>query len=183
MVRITISDFYTANLPEIAQKLDEDYYDLIESYCGDIEAAIANFDDTEEHASSTLYISLCLKLVEKIKHHIHLRKLTTLPYIHQLYEKLTAHHDCSACEDGCQINHHLKAGGIKEMHRQVKEILTRLQMVAKPLYAAYTPVNTFSQLKDDMVSLDTKLTELFYLEEAVLLPRILEAQRKIHVRS
>jgi hypothetical protein len=177
-----MSDFFSADLHEIVQKLEELYYDQIEVYCGNVERTVASIE-VEEHAASTLYVSLCIKLVEKINHHIRLRKMITIPYVQQLHEKVLTGHDCSTCEDGCQINHKLKAGTVKETHVQIKEMLNRLQLLSKPLYTDYATPDSYRQLRNDIVLMDTKLTELFYVEDAVLLPRIIEAQRKIHVRS
>jgi hypothetical protein len=77
----------------------------------------------------------------------------------------------------------MKISGIKETNQHIKEIFYRLQMVASPLYTEDAHTDIYKDLRNEIVLLDTKLTELFFLEEAVLLPKVIEAQRKIHVRS
>lgn len=184
MSKTLLTEFYTCNLPEIVEKLDKDYYKIVEKYCGHIESIASLVRNEErEHASIALYISLCLKLTEKIRNHVQMRKLVTIPYVHELQEKVSTSHDCSTCENGCQIGHSMKVSGIKESNQHIKEIFYRLQMIAAPLYTEDTYSEVYKDLRNEIMSIDTKLTELFYLEEAVLLPKVIEAQRKIHVRN
>ena len=182
MSKTLLTDFHACDLPEIIEKLDENYYRIVEDHCEKIEANTAMFQDAE-HPSLNLYISLCVKLIEKIRNHMQMRKLVTMPYVYELFDKVVTEHDCSECENGCQIGHSMKVSGIKETNQHIKEIFYRLQMVAAPLYAEDTHIDTYKDLRNEIVLIDTKLTELFYLEEAVLLPKVIEAQRKIHVRS
>jgi hypothetical protein len=90
-------------------------------------------------------------------------------------------HDCSECSSGCSVNHALQLMGLKESQIRIKETLYRLLSVAMPLYADADYPDAYQSLRNQMTLIDTALTELFYLEEAHLIPKVKEAQKQIHV--
>ena len=69
---------------------------------------------------------------------------------------------------------------LKESHSRIKDILYRLQMVALPLYAETLYPDVYRVLRNQMALLENSLTELFFIEDAYLIPKVIDAQKKIH---
>ncbi len=128
-------------------------------------------------------MSLASKLLEQVLDFVNSRIGIMTPYIQELHVKKAGGHDCSKCEGGCTAKHSMHLLGLKESHQRIKEIFYRLQMVATPLYSETDFPESYKLLRNQMMLIDTSLTELFYLEEADLIPKVKEAQKHIHVYS
>jgi iron-sulfur cluster repair protein YtfE (RIC family) len=72
----------------------------------------------------------------------------------------------------------LIADTVKEAHDKIREILSRLQHLAKPLYLDIAQPLPYKILRNEIMIIETALTELFYLEEAILLPKAMEVRNR-----
>lgn len=68
-------------------------------------------------------------------------------------------------------------------HNNIKGILYRLQMVSLPLYSETIYPDAYRILRNQMALIENGLTELFFLEEHYLIPKIVEAQKIINAGS
>ena len=180
MTTVLFSQYRNSSLQTLAKKLDKDYYSMLEALCLNVSGLSTQLLQDEKHASTSLYISLSTKLIEQVNDLIKLRKEVVIPYIDDLSVKKDEGHDCSNCVGGCHIEHTAQIQNLKGSHKKIKEILFRLQSVALPLYTEADYPAMYKVLRNEMLQIDTALTELFYLEEAHLIPRVLEAQKAIH---
>jgi hypothetical protein len=55
-----------------------------------------------------------------------------------------------------------------------------LQQLAKPLYLDIAQPLPYKILRNEIMIIETALTELFYLEETILVPRAMEVQDRIN---
>jgi len=181
MATISFSHYHKEDLLSLAEKVNTEYYDVIENLCNNHDGLAIQVQSSEGHASTVLYINLCSKLIEELKHHIRLRKQVVIPYIRQLHEKSSDGHDCGTCSGKCSMQHHTQLHGIKEAHLRIKDILYHLRKVALPVYSDTEEMSEYNQLRNEILMIETIVTELFYIEEALLIPKIMEAQKNIRV--
>lgn len=170
-------------LQSLLSYLEKEYYTRLETLCERADLHIAELHNGDVHQTASLYTSLSKKLIGQIAQYIRLRRFGFLPYIHELMDKEDSGHDCRACSSSCTIRHTAHISGIKEAHTKIKETLYRLQSVATPIYHESLHDLTYRLLRAEMMQLDTALTELFYLEESSLIPKVMEAQKAIHAHS
>lgn len=180
MATVLFSQYRHSDLEELVKKIDKDYYSVLKGMCTNISNLSNQLLNNEAHPSTSLYISLAAKLTEQIDELILLRQEMILPYIKDLSVKKDEGHDCRNCSGGCHVEHNAHLFSLKDSHKRIKEVLFRLQTVALPLYSDMDYPADYKTLRNEMMIMDTVLTELFYLEEANLIPRVLEAQKAIH---
>lgn len=183
MTKVLFSEYRHNDLNSLLDRLNRDYYSVIKAMATTALDLIVQLEKETIQQSTVLYVSLCKKLLEQVNDLIVLRTDILLPYALELYDKESQGHDCSSCEGGCSFKHSSQLIGLKESHHKIKEILYRLQMVALPLYTDSDYPSIYKVLRNEMMLIDTALTELFYLEESSLIPKIMEAQKNIHAYS
>ncbi len=171
-----------AALPTLLAYLEAEYYTRLESLCERSEYHLAELDK-EAPAGEHLYNSLSKKLLAQVGQYVRLRRFGLAPYIQELLQKEATGHDCRGCSDSCTDRHTAQITGIKEGHNRIKEALYRLQSIAPPIYSAPQQDSVYRSLRAGLMQLDTALTELFYLEESSLIPKVMEAQKAIHAHS
>jgi hypothetical protein len=170
-------------LPTLLAYLEAEYYTKLESLCERAEYHLADLSKDDEPGGESLYNSLSKKLIGQVGQYVRLRRFGLAPYIQELVRKEDIGHDCRSCSDSCVTRHRAQITGIKEGHNRIKEALYRLQSIAPPMYSAPQQDNVYRSLRADLMQLDTALTELFYLEESSLIPKVMEAQKAIHAHS
>jgi hypothetical protein len=107
------------------------------------------------------------------------RKEVLYPYLEELAAKKREGHDCSHCPGGCKVKHKAKILEINESHKFIRRTLEEINELFPE--AEKVPVaEEFRPLRNDMLLMENTLTEIYYLEEEVLLPKIKEAQKKIN---
>ncbi len=183
MVKILFSHYRHNDLGKLVQDLEKDYYDTILHQCKNAARLLSELQQSEVSPATTLYLSLATKLLDQVQDFLTMRTAVLLPYVAELFTKDVEGHDCNNCSGNCGMKHAAQLMGLKESHQRIKEILYRLQMVAMPLYTATEYPNAYKMLRNEMMLIDTALTELFYVEEAMLVPKILEAQNHIHAHD
>lgn len=180
MASILFSKYRNCDLDSLIKCLDKDYYDIIEIMCYSTTGLADKLNEEGIHPSTSLYTSMAIKLIEQVRHFVISRKQVFLPYLAELDMKQKEKHNCSNCSGKCNVGHNMHLADLKESPKKIKEILFRLQTVALPLYSEIEYTATYKMLRNEMMLLDTMLTELFYLEESHLIPRVLDAQKNIH---
>lgn len=185
MAKILFSQYHKEDLKSLAERLKKDYYDQIIDSCINISRQASILKTTTESTNSqALYYSLCIKLTEEIREEIRVYQTEIVPYIHELYEKKETNHDCSGCAGSCKLNHNIKLTAIKSAHQKIKEIIYRINQLDKSADIEVCENNPGCKvLHNEIQQLDVMITELFYLEEAILIPKIQEAQSNINALS
>ncbi|RYZ55277.1 MAG: hypothetical protein EOP49_03150 [Sphingobacteriales bacterium] len=183
MARTLFSQLYKEDLTELTQRLEKEYYNEIDAVCKHAARHAAELEETESHPSSILYITLCVKLIDEIRFHIRLRKDLTIPYLYTLAQKATGSHDCRTCSGVCKVQHTLQMQNLREAHHRISELLERIQQLTKPLYLENDSPLNYKILRNEVMIIDNALTDLFYIEESVLIPKVAELQNAIHVTS
>jgi hypothetical protein len=172
----------TALMPFV-EKLMDDYYDNIERLCDTAQKQADKVAKLEMNRSGSQYTTLCHDIIQEAGQHIQNRKDKYIPYIHQLSDKVVTQHDCSFCSGGCKMNHISQPLELKASNETMRKMVNRLQMVSLPLYAETIYPDEYRILRNQMALLENNLTELFFLENTYLIPKILEAQKNINVAS
>jgi hypothetical protein len=172
-------------LESLIVRLDRNFYDAILALCTAGQHQSERLKLLEIHQSTSQYITLCNRLVEEIRHFIKAKKEYLLPYLRTLSRKDSEAHDCRNCTGtgSCNLQHSMMLSELTESHVQIKDILHRLQMVVLPLYSDTIYPEVYRALRNQMALLENSLGELYFVEEAYLVPQVMESQKNIHVRD
>ncbi len=181
MAKALFSQYHKDSPGTLGVRLQKNYYNLIGCLCDCVETLTRQAETKDCNA---LYSSLCRHLVSEIREQMQYREITLIPYLNELEHKQQSGHNCLTCSGKCHVNHTGQLQQLKAAHQHIKEILYRIQQIATPMQqeikykkpACRTLINEVSQL-------DATLTELFYLEEAILIPKIMELQSQINAET
>jgi hypothetical protein len=179
MSRTLLSQYQRQNLKDLIDHLKKDYYDIISVNCTHIHNIAHGMSDNPSAGEDTQYVALCAELATDIRNDIHMSEVIITPYAYELHEKISTHHDCTNCTGTCHLNHNLQLRGVHAVHQKVKEQLRRVGEISRAEQSD-EPALQVKVLRNEISCLDTILTELLFLEEAILIPKILEAQTAIH---
>jgi hypothetical protein len=173
----------TANLTQLVDRISMDNYDEIISLCRNTARQIEKLENAGLQHATTQYTNTCAELIEEVIRYITERKERVIPYLKELSHKAESNHDCSTCSGGCKVNHGLQLIELRASHSAMKSLLNRLQVVALPLYSDTIFPDAYRVLRNQMALIENGLTELFFVEENYLLPKVVDAQKRINVSS
>jgi len=180
MTRILNEQYSKIGLSDFVNRLSEDCYIALEKLCESAEKQANKLDGLESQLATSQYTTLCNALIQEIKQCLAVRKEIYIPYIQTLVHKIADQHDCSSCSGSCKVNHDMQLLELKASHSNIKGILYRLQMVSLPLYSETIYPDAYRILRNQMALIENNLTELFFLEEHYLIPKVVEAQKVIN---
>lgn len=170
-------------LKPFAEKLQSEYYESIEALCANTKKQCNKMKNLEKSSSSLQYVVSCEQIISEIEEHIKNRKTIYIPYIHTLVEKVNDNHNCSTCTGKCKINHDMHIMDLTASNQSMSRVLHKLQMVMLPLYSDTMFPDEYRVLRSNMTLLETSLTELFFVENNYLIPKIADAQKNINASS
>ena len=170
-------------LTDFMEKLSEECYSALEKLCESANTQAVKLDGLESQQATSQYTTLCSKLIAEIRQCLKTRQDIYIPYVHELAEKAEKEHNCSNCSGTCKVNHDMQLLELKASHNNIKSILYRLQMVSLPLYSETIYPDAYRILRNQMALIENNLTELFFLEEHYLIPKVVEAQKIINAGS
>ena len=180
MTRILHEQFSRIDLPELIKRLSVECYVPLHKLCDTAGKQAQKLDGLESQQTTSQYTTLCSKLITEIIQCLVTRQDTYIPYIETLAEKAMASHDCKNCSGTCKMNHDMQLVELKASHNNIKSILYRLQMVSLPLYSETIYPDAYRILRNQMALIESSLTELLFLEEHYLIPKVIEAQNIIN---
>ena len=183
MTRMLSEQYSVIGLPDFAEKLSDECYTALENLCESAAKQANKLDGLESPMATSQYTSLCNTLIKEIRQCLTVRKEVYIPYIKSLADKVASQHNCSTCTGTCKINHDMQLLELKASHNNIKSILYRLQMVSLPLYSETIYPDAYRILRNQMALIENMLTELFFLEEHYLIPKVIEAQNKINANN
>ena len=171
-------------LQSLMAYLEKEYYAPIGQMCGRIVACTTEIHQPDVHPSAPLiYASQSKKLAEQVGRYIRLRRRSLLPYLNELAEKEDNGHDCRNCATSCTIRHSTQLADIQDAHRQIRETMDQLRSITPPAPDELRHQYGEAMLRKEIAVLDEQLSELLYLEETALIPKITEAQKSIHAHD
>lgn len=183
MARQKYQAYADAGLKPFAEQLQSEYYDVIQHFCAKAEKQSEKIKNIEKSESQLQYVMQCENIISDIKRHVQSRKDVYIPYVHTLSEKVKDNHNCSSCSGNCKINHEVHVLEMNLTNDDMKKVLSKLQMITLPLYTETIFPDEYRLLRSNMALLETNLTELFFLENNYLIPKIAEAQKHINASS
>jgi len=169
-----------AALKTFTDKLQGGYYETIAGLCARSKKQCRKILDLERSGSQLWYVRQCEQVVDGIDQYISNRKGVYMPYIDSLAEKVKDNHNCSTCSGACQVNHEVYILELRATNDEVKKLLSKLNVMTLPLYSDTVFPDEYRLLRASMTLLENNLTELFYLENTYLIPKIVEAQKQIN---
>ena len=183
MARILYSTYQKEDLLELVGRLDRDYYEVIDELCRHAAIHASEVEISKINQSTILFIDLCKKLIKEISQQVKMRREIFIPYAHQLLKKAAQQHRCYDCVDNCNNEQSEQLKLIIDSHEIIKELLFRIQQLAKPLYLETIQSISYKILRNEMMIIDTALSELFYIEEVILIPKVKEVQNQLNANS
>jgi len=183
MGKVIFDQYGDISMPEFVELLTDKIYKSIEQLCDSAEQQANKLDKLEMHQSTSQYTTLCQNLIDDVRICIRDRKEKYIPYISSLAEKVATNHDCTGCTGSCRLNHDIQLIELKATHVSIKSVLYRLQMATLPLYTETIYPDAYRILRNQMALIENSLTELFFMEEKYLIPKVTEAQKIINAGS
>lgn len=180
MAQMLLAKYFKYNIREVADKLDAVYYTTLEGVCNKTEDSIELLQSLETHTAQHNYLVACTNFITEVTQFVALRKEVVVPYLHELFEKDKASHDCLNCSGNCSVQHTLKTSLIRESLNKVQQDLQTLKATTLNWYDDSACSEHFKTVLNKMLLLETMVKKVIELETEVLLPKIAEAQTKIH---
>ena len=160
----------------MTDKINRQYYEPILSLCEEaIQDAIAITKNGDSQSPAKIYTNFCMNLLFSIKHDIAGRQNIMLPRMISLYEKEKTGHDCATCDGNCKVNR-VDVNALSEANTVIVDSLCRLHKLAIPAYMFTQQIDAYKELRYKMLSLNTALLELFFIEESVLFTAVVGLQ-------
>ena len=181
MSRTSIIQYQALDLSGLIIALEKDYYSLLEELCQ--KATGFSLKHPNDYETTEIYTNLCIGIIEQIKQIVEERKKVIIPYMNELAEKSSIGHDCQNCSGGCKVNHSFHLKQLEDSHYSVREMLHRLQKLAIPLYSEEHYSNAYRSLRNEMLLIDTTISEMFFIEESLLIPKMFDAKTKINASA
>lgn len=180
MVVKKYQEYANAALQPFAEQLQSEYYDVIGTLCEKAARQSEKIKAIENSETQRQYVTQCEAIIIEIQKHIGDRKATYIPYVNSLSEKVKDNHNCSTCSGGCKVNHDVHVLELNMTNDELKKALARLHMITLPLYSETLFPEEYRVLRSNMALLELNTTELFLLENNYLIPKIVEAQKRIN---
>ena len=167
-------------LKPFAEKLLNEYYSSVEVLCNNAKGQAEKVNSLETETTASEYAQLCCNIIDDLGQHVEGRKKRFIPYVHELVERTVDNHDCSSCTGNCKLGHEMQVTELNESNNLAKKILHRLQLASLPLYSQTMFPDEYRILRNRMALMEMNMTELFFLENTYLIPKIIAAQKKIN---
>lgn len=172
------STYISYNLPEVANRLDMEYYDLAHRLCSNAEGYIDHLT-TNTDVDTQAYNNYFNTFKDHLLRFVETRKVVFLPYIDELYNKSATGHNCATCSGRCEVQHGIKLLELNTTLEQLRAIAAGLK-TSLPSLANTAYKGELKILHNEVELLHNVINELLYLESEVLIPKIKEAQNSIH---
>ena len=183
MARILFSTYQKEDLFELVGRIDRDYYEVIDELCRHAAIHASEVEISKINQSTILFLDLCKKLLGEISLQVKMRRDDFIPFVHKLLKKASISHSCKTCNGTCNTEQSEQLKLIIDSHDTIKELLFRIQQLAKPLYLETIQSISYKILRNEMMIIDTALSELFYIEEVILIPKVKEVQKQLNANN
>jgi hypothetical protein len=171
-------------LKDIAEQLHIDYYKVLSAIASKAGALMAELKTADINHILAHYTAHCEKVLQLVSICIADRQEHMMPYLDELQEKDATGHNCANCSGNCDMGHKAQLIALQDSHRQLCNMLQEMNHAALPLYStSHNYPLLYKLLRCEMQLLDTVVRELMFVEEASLLPGIIQSQKRINVYS
>jgi len=173
----------TISLEELAEHLNLNYYEPLGAMTAQASVRLMHLQQADLHENTRKYTEVCSQVLECAMSYLNEYKQSLLPYVKELYLKERNGHNCGTCSGGCDIRHKAYLFRLHDLHTQLRKLLYDLQTAALPLFSPIAYPAAYRDLRDEMLLLDALMLELFHIEEAELMTKIIQSQRKINIHN
>jgi hypothetical protein len=163
--------------------LEKEYCVPVERLCKKITECITEIHHGDAHQHASLYTTLSAKLAEQAMAYLSIRRESLVPYLEDLTMKAEAGHDCRSCTSTCSVRHTMQILEIKELHGQLHLTLEALRSISEPMAHEGQQPDWEQALRKQVKKLDEVLSDLLFLEETALLPKVVLTQEAIHAHG
>lgn len=172
-------------MPALLSYMELHLYVPISEQCKSSAVYTKPVGDIPLPAAVSVYQDLCNQLFALWNDYNQVRQVILLPYISELAEKQDNGHDCRSCSTSCIIRHTARIMGIRETHIKINNVLEQLQQATLPAYRQSSSSGEIqlSGLYTDMQQLTYLLIRLLHLEEHILVPKLIAAQKNIYAHD
>lgn len=167
---------------ELVDLFYKDYYTIMEERRKGISDNIESLANSGPGDEVLRYLERCGILAGEIKNHLEYRMDTLLPYMRDLGRKNAEGHNCATCSGGCHVGHSAKIAELSLSHQSVKNTLEALRSLELDASDDITR-REIEALQEEIQLMESTLSELYYLEQEVLVPKLREAQRRINANG
>lgn len=181
MAEILFAKFRSYTIDELLNKLDEGYYTALDIICTNARNCAAQLSVYTDHPSLGVYSGSYTTVLDDVQRLLLFRKEVVIPYIQELRAKVEDGHNCKNCSGKCHVGHNAQMMSLLASHDEIKELLSSINNLALPLHKDLHYPDAYRILTNEIAVIENMLTELFYIEESSLIPKILEAQKAINV--
>jgi len=183
MTKTLFHDYNNNDLDTIITSLDQQYYTFLESHCDAATNLCLKLKEHDTLNNTAVYTQLAIAILSEVKHQCKQRKSRLMPYVFQLIEKKKNNHDCKVCAGGCKMTHTQYILELEDSHIKIREMIHRLHRVALPTSNELGISAEYQSLRKALLLIETTLTELFCLEEVLLIQKIIDAQSSINATN
>lgn len=183
MLTSKYNEYFTILLKPFTEIVQVEYYDAIDGLCAKTRAQAEKIRKLEKQGEHLQYIMQCENIISEIEKYIKTRKSIYVPYVHELSEKVSDNHNCSTCSGKCSVSHDMHVVELNATNEEMKRVLSKLQVSTFPLYSETFFPEEYRLLRSSMTLLETAITELVFVENNFLIPKIVEAQKQINADS
>jgi len=162
------------------ETLINEHYNTTEKLCASAKKQTEKISSLEIGESMSQYTLACNSIITETEQYIRARKEKYIPYMLTLSQKADTQHDCSTCTGSCKLNHDMQLLELRASNELMQKTLKKLQIASLPLYSETIYADEYRLLRSQMAMIETSLSELFFLENNYLIPKIQEAQKNIN---
>ncbi|HEY9178374.1 MAG TPA: hypothetical protein VIN07_11810 [Flavipsychrobacter sp.] len=180
MAAILFAKFRSYSIDELLNRLDEGYYQALDIVCNNARNCAAQLSVEPGHPSLSLYAGIYTALFDDVQRLLLFRKQVVIPYVQELLAKVEDGHNCTNCTGNCHMGHNAQLMTLLDSHKEIKDVLSAMHAATIPMYNDVEYPEGYRILRNEVAVIDTMLTELFYIEESSLIPKIIEAQKAIN---
>jgi hypothetical protein len=175
--------YKSGTLEQVASLLEEQLYAMLLQICTEADdiALQLRAREIEEGLNTEIYTGFCINFIKQLRHYQQEKIATIVPYLRSLSDKERNNHNCANCSHNCQVNHALQVAFIRESHEFAKTQLHRLNNLAVPVDSASESDGLYGLLRDKMFQIEKLLLESRFVEETILIPQVVSAQKAINV--
>lgn len=163
-------------LATLAEKLAEDYHEPVAAICNMLEHTLPTVADAG-------YIEASNLVIEKTSDYIRFRITVLQPYANDLHGKDISGQDCRYCPHRCGIDHAQIITELQLLANHVKRGMLWLQTAVSMMPHRLKDDNIYLPHRYHILLLDKTLTELFFLEDTLLIPMMAGAQKNIYANQ
>lgn len=179
----TYEDFREKELVPFAEELKSKYYAAAQDLSAKARKQIEKINRLESSEAPLQYVMLCERVLNETDQYINNRQSVYIPYVLKLSDKVAEDHNCANCSGNCKIEHDSHVLELNATNDLIRQVLSKLKMASLPLYSETTFPDEFRVLRAHMTLLENHITELVFLENTYLIPKIREAQKSINALS